>query len=99
MLTIYFSPFGNKNGKTPSEDIISGIAKPGKSILYISPSGRKAEATGKSFFAENEKRDFYSLDRFIEKVLKDKKSPVPAGYLDDKLKFIIVQEILSSNAK
>jgi len=99
MITLHLCPFGNRDGKTSSETVIQGIAKPGESLLYISPSGRRAEEAGKSFSDHKEKREFYSLDRFIEKILKDVKGCAPGRYIDDKFRFILIQEILSSEGK
>ena len=99
MITIHFCSFGSKDGRTQSEKILDEIIVPGKKLLYISPSGRRAEEAGKIFSAKKENREFYSLDRFIENTLKGVAGYAPGRYIDDKFKFILVQEILSSNEK
>ncbi|OGF46596.1 MAG: hypothetical protein A2536_09875 [Candidatus Firestonebacteria bacterium RIFOXYD2_FULL_39_29] len=98
MIKIYVCPFSLHKGKTPSEEVLKRlkIEEPGKSILYISPSGRKAEEVKSSFTAECKTWGFYSLDRFVNKVL----AGISTGrYVDDKLKLILVTEILSSDEK
>ncbi|MFH1074686.1 MAG: PD-(D/E)XK nuclease family protein [Candidatus Firestonebacteria bacterium] len=98
MIKIYTCPFSWHKKKTPSEEVLSGLKaeNSGKSVLYISPSGRKAEEVKSYFDAECKTWGFYSLDRFVNKIL----TGAGAGrYFDDKLKLILVTEILSSEEK
>ncbi|MEI6845901.1 MAG: hypothetical protein WCK36_02500, partial [Candidatus Firestonebacteria bacterium] len=98
MLKIYSCPFSPVKGKTPSEEVLNRLKaeQPGKSVLYISPSGRKAEEVKSSFAGGQKNWAFYSLDRFVNKVLEGKNT---GRYADDKLKLILITEILSSEEK
>jgi len=98
MIKIYYCPFFWNKDKTPSEEVLKRLNKeePGKSIVYISPSGRKAAEVKSSFSGACKNWEFYSLDRFVNKVL----TGADIGrYVDDKLKLILVTEILSSDKK
>ncbi|OGF48865.1 MAG: hypothetical protein A2231_08545 [Candidatus Firestonebacteria bacterium RIFOXYA2_FULL_40_8] len=98
MIKIYICPFSWHKEKTPSEEVLRMIklSESKKSVLYISPSGRKAEEVKSSFSAECKTWGFYSLDRFINKILTGTGT---GKYVDDKLKLILVTEILSSDEK